>query len=282
MTAATCAFNPDDHTFNVVSRPTDDALEDLSPKAPHDYGEFKHEYLQWLAAMGKNPHRRRGYADTTLEQISLKTDQIFRWYWDSEGYYALDFKPEDAAEFIEFAVDGADRMRDMIQGLLTYSRIETQGDPFESVDLDSVLAEVRTDLKLQIEKNDAEITAKGLPQVEGDVTQLRQVFQNLLDNAIEYSGDEPPRVHVSAERAGDMWEVSVRDEGIGIAPDDYDRVFEVFQSLHPNSDRSGTGIGLALCERIVERHGGEIQLESEPGQGTTFSFTLPVTEEPGN
>ncbi|WP_436345215.1 sensor histidine kinase [Natronorubrum sp. FCH18a] len=197
-----------------------------------------------------------------------------------EDRYA-DELDEDGHEFLEFAVNGAERMRNMIDGLLEYSRIETQGDPFEPVDLNSVLTEIQTDLKLLIEKNDAEITAEDLPQVKGDVDQLRQVFQNLLDNAIEYSGDEPPRVYVSAERDGNMWEVSVRDEGIGISPDDTDRIFEVFQRLHTNSDHSGTGIGLALCERIVERHGGEIWVESEPGQGTTFLFTLPVTDEPG-
>lgn len=101
MTAATSSFDPDEHTFNVVTRPTRDALEDLSPKAPRDYREFKHDYLTWLSAMGKNPHRRRGYADTTLEQISLKTDQIFRWYWDAEGYYALDFGPDDATALMK-------------------------------------------------------------------------------------------------------------------------------------------------------------------------------------
>ncbi|SEV94925.1 sensor histidine kinase [Natrinema salifodinae] len=198
-----------------------------------------------------------------------------------EDRYA-DELDEDGHEFLEFAVDGAERMRNMIQGLLEYSRVETQGDPFEPVDLDSVLTEVQTDLKLPIEKTDAEITVADLPRVEGDADQLRQVFQNLLDNAIEYSGDEPPRVYVSAERDGSMWAITVRDEGIGIDPDDTDRIFEVFQSLHTNNEHSGTGIGLALCERIVERHGGEIRVESEPDQGTTFLFTLPATDEPGN
>jgi signal transduction histidine kinase len=186
-------------------------------------------------------------------------------------------------------------MRDMIEGLLEYSRVDTQGDPFEAVDLDAVFEDVRRDLRVKIEDSDADISADDLPRVYGDAGQLNQVLQNLLSNAIEYSGDEPPRIHVSAERReargasdrsntatetdGAEWIVSVRDEGIGIDPEDADRVFEVFQHLHGQSEHSGTGIGLALCERIVERHGGDIWVDSEPGEGTRFSFTLPEAGE---
>ncbi|WP_224270678.1 PAS domain-containing protein [Haloprofundus salinisoli] len=182
---------------------------------------------------------------------------------------------EAGREFIEFAVDGADRMRDMIQGLLKYSRVESRGEPFEPVSLDDVLANVRTDLQVKIAETDAEITSESLPHVEGDQGQLRQLFQNLLDNAFEYSGDKPARVHVAAEERGQKWAVSVSDEGIGINPDDSERVFEVFQRLHTADEHQGTGIGLALCERIVERHNGNIWVESEPGEGATFWFTLP-------
>jgi light-regulated signal transduction histidine kinase (bacteriophytochrome) len=168
-------------------------------------------------------------------------------------------------------------MREMIDGLLEYSRVETRGDPFEPVDLDTVVESVRADLQVKIVESDAEITTATLPTVEGDREQLRQVFQNLLENAVEYSGDEPPVVHVDARRDGDEWVVSVADEGIGIAPEDADRVFEVFQRLHSREQYAGTGIGLALCERIVERHDGEIWVESEPGEGSTFYVTLPAT-----
>ncbi|RKD98350.1 ATP-binding protein [Halopiger aswanensis] len=192
-----------------------------------------------------------------------------------ERRYADDLD-DDAEEFIDFAVDGAERMREMIDGLLEYSRVETQGDPLEPVDLNDLLADVREDLRVRIEESDADIEAEDLPRVDGDASQLRQVFQNLLTNAIQYSGDDPPRVRVSAERAGDRWEVSVRDEGVGIDPDDQDRIFEVFQRLHSREDHPGTGIGLSLCRRIVERHGGEIRVDSEPDEGTTFSFTLPA------
>jgi signal transduction histidine kinase len=112
------------------------------------------------------------------------------------------------------------------------------------------------------------------PTVEGDRSQLRQVFQNLLENAIEYCGDDPPRVHVSTDRAGAEYTLSVTDEGIGIAPGDQDRVFDIFQRLHTREEHAGTGIGLTLCKRIVERHGGEIWVESEPDEGSTFSFSL--------
>ncbi|WP_207588113.1 ATP-binding protein [Halomontanus rarus] len=189
---------------------------------------------------------------------------------------------EDGTEFIEFAVDGADRMRGMIDGLLEYSRVETQGDPFDAVDLDAVLEDVLTDLQFKIEDTDTEVTREPLPTVEGDPRQLQQLFQNLVSNAIDYSGDEPPRIHVSAEQAGDEWTISVHDEGIGIDPDDADRIFGIFQRLHSVEERPGSGIGLALCERIVERHDGDIWVDSEPGTGSTFSFTLSACAEPAS
>ncbi|WP_436346950.1 PAS domain-containing sensor histidine kinase [Natronorubrum sp. FCH18a] len=191
-----------------------------------------------------------------------------------ESRYA-DNLDSDAEEFIAYAVDGAERMRDMIEGLLEYSRVDSQGKPFEPVDLDALLEDVLTDLQVMIDRHDAEITAESLPEVPGDASQFRQLFQNLLSNAIEYSGDEPPRIHVETERTGRNWTISVRDEGIGIDPTDSERVFQVFQRLHSRDEYDGTGIGLALCRRIVERHGGEIWVESEPGEGSTFSFTLP-------
>ncbi|MFA9415369.1 ATP-binding protein [Natrinema sp. HArc-T2] len=203
-----------------------------------------------------------------LRMVSSYLQLIERRYGDE-----LD---DDGQEFLAFAVDGSERMREMIDGLLQYSRVETQGDPFEPVDLEAVLEDVRKNLQMKIDEHGAEITVEDLPRVEGDDGQLRQVFQNLLSNAIEYSGEQSPRVHVSAERDGTTWTVSVADNGIGIDPDEQDRIFEVFQRLHSRETHSGTGIGLALCERIIERHGGEIWVDSEPGEGATFSFTLPA------
>ncbi|MXV63543.1 PAS domain-containing protein [Natronorubrum sp. JWXQ-INN-674] len=187
----------------------------------------------------------------------------------------------DGEEFIEYAVDGAERMQEMINGLLAYSRIDTQGDPFEVVDTEAVLEDVLTDLEVRIEETDAEITVESLPAVYGDPDQLRQVFQNLLDNAITYAGEQTPRISVFAEKNGQEWSISVRDRGIGIDPADSDRIFQVFDRLHSIEEYPGTGIGLAVCQRIVERHDGDIRVESEPGEGSTFSVTLPAPPETG-
>ena len=132
------------------------------------------------------------------------------------------------------------------------------------------------DLQFKIEETDAVITRDPLPTVDGDERQLRQLFQNLLTNAIEYSGDGPPRIHVTAEERAEneTWRISVRDDGLGIDPAEADRIFDIFHRLHSVDDHAGSGIGLALCERIVERHGGDIRAESEPGEGSTVSFTL--------
>ena len=197
-----------------------------------------------------------------------------------EQRYA-DVLDEDGEEFLEYAVDGADRMREMIEGLLEYSRVGSRGEPLEPVDLDDVLEDVLADLRIRIRETDAEITVESLPRVLADRSQLQQVFQNLLGNAIEYSGDGPPRITVAADRRNDEYVISVRDAGIGIDPAESDRVFELFGRLHTRDKHEGTGIGLALVERIVERHGGEIWVDSAPGEGATFSFTLPAADEDG-
>ena len=206
-----------------------------------------------------------------LRMVSSYLQLIERRYSDSFD--------EEGHEFLEFAVNGADRMREMIDGLLTYSRVETRGDPFEPVDLGVVVEDVLDDLQFKIEDCSAEITVGALSRVEADASQLRQLFQNLLDNAIQYSGDDPPRVHISAEQSGSNWIISVHDDGIGMDPDETDRIFRVFQRLHTREEYPGTGIGLALCERIVERHNGEIWVESARGEGSTFMFTLPAANE---
>lgn len=186
---------------------------------------------------------------------------------------------EESQEYLEFAVDGAERMRKMIDGLLKYSRVETQGDPFEPIHLNAVLEDALADLQLRISETEAEVTTDELPSVDGDANQLRQVFQNLLSNAITYSGNNPPDVHIGTDRQEEEWVISVTDEGIGIDPDNHERVFTIFDRLHSREEYEGSGIGLALCERIIERHGGEIWVDSKPGEGSTFSFTLPVSSE---
>lgn len=179
---------------------------------------------------------------------------------------------EDADEFIGYAVDGAERMRGMIDDLLTYSRIGTADISFEPVDPNAVLDRVLADLRLTIAEENAEITADSLPTVLGDTQQLAQLFQNLINNAITYSGGANPRIHISATETEGKWRFSVSDNGVGIDETRAEDVFEIFSS---GSGGDGTGIGLAVCKKIIERHGGEIWVESEPGIGSTFYFTLP-------
>ena len=232
------------------------------------------ERRRYARELEASNERLEQFADAVSHDLKEPLRMVSNYLSLIEERYA-DAVDEEGREFLAFAVDGADRMRAMIDGLLAYSRVETRGDPFEPVDLNAVLADVRDDLALRLEETDADLTVEDLPRVEGDPDQLRQVFQNLLDNALEYSGDEPPRIRVGAEPAGTERVVTVSDEGIGIDPDDQERIFGVFQRLHSHEERAGTGIGLALCERIVDRHGGEIRVDSEPGEGATFSVTLP-------
>ena len=182
----------------------------------------------------------------------------------------------DANEFIAFAVDGANRMQRLINDLLTYSRVGTHGKGFESTDCTAVLEQALANLKAAIEQSDAVVTHDPLPTVMADNLQLVQLFQNLIGNAIKFHGEEPPRVHVSAEQKGNEWVFSVRDNGIGIDPRYTERLFILFQRLHTREEYPGTGIGLAICKKIAERHGGRIWVESQPGMGSTFYFTIPI------
>ncbi len=180
----------------------------------------------------------------------------------------------DADVFIGYAVDGANRMQTLIQDLLTYSRVGTRGKAFEPTDCEDVLEQMLTNLKMAIEDSGAMVTHDALPTVMADASQLGQLFQNMIENAIKFRSEESPRIHVSAEQKGAEWLFSVRDNGIGIEPEFFERIFVIFQRLHGRAKYSGTGIGLAVCKKIVERHGGRIWVESEPGNGTTFFFTI--------
>ncbi len=182
----------------------------------------------------------------------------------------------DADEFIEYAVDGARRMQALINDLLAYSRVGTRGQEFEPTDANAVFDQVVTDLGAAIEEAQAVVTRDDLPTVVVDPSQFGQLLQNLLSNAIKFRGERPPRVHVSARLEDDAWLFSVSDNGIGIAPEYTDRIFVIFQRLHSRAQYPGTGIGLAICKKIVERHGGRIWVESTPGEGSTFYFTLPL------
>ena len=188
-----------------------------------------------------------------------------------------------ANEFIEFAVDGAERMQHFINDLLHYSRVGTQRRAFERVELGAVFETALKNLTVSIQETGASVAADLLPAVRGDERQLLQVFQNLIGNAIKFhKPGEPPRVRVSAQREqsedGPCWRIDVADNGIGIDPQFFDRVFAIFQRLHSREEYSGTGIGLAICKKIVERHGGRIWVTSGGGSGSVFSFTLPADD----
>jgi len=186
----------------------------------------------------------------------------------------------DADDFIGFAVDGAARMKALINDLLTFSRVGTHGKPFESTNCTLVVERAIANLKIAIEESQTTLTCDPLPEVMGDVTQLTQMFQNLISNAIKFRGTNSPVIHVGAKAQARDWLFFVQDNGIGIEPDYAEQIFVIFQRLHSRKDYSGTGIGLAVCKKIVERHGGRIWVESELGNGSTFYFTLPKKGEP--
>ena len=189
---------------------------------------------------------------------------------------------ESADRFIGYAVDGANRMKGLIDGLLAFSRVGTQGEPFEPTDCNLVLEQVIYDLEESIEDSGAAVSQDRLPTVNADRIQLSQVFQNLISNALKFSGEVAPSVHISAKQAPDEWVLSVQDNGIGIAKRHYERIFKMFQRLHHRSEYEGSGIGLALCHKIVQRHGGRIWVESEVGEGATFYFSIPMTVMEGS
>jgi PAS domain S-box-containing protein len=181
----------------------------------------------------------------------------------------------DADEFIKYAVDGANRMRSLIDDLLSYSRVNRRGNPFRPTESELALDVAIKNLQMSIEENGVVVTHDQLPEVMADEGQLVQLLQNLIGNAIKFHAKEPPCVHVSAKNLQEKeYLFSVQDNGIGIDPQYFDRLFKIFQRLHTKEEYPGTGIGLALCKRIVERHGGSIWLESQPGKGTTIYFTL--------
>jgi PAS domain S-box-containing protein len=208
------------------------------------------------------------------------------------GFLSLLVKKEsgnldaDSQKYINHAVEGAHRMRALVNDLLTYARVESRGTEFEPVQLSKVLERVKSDLSVQIEENGALIDSDQLPTVTGDPTQLAQLFQNLIGNAIKFRSSQAPSVRIKCNRQRCDWLFSVQDNGRGFDMEHAERIFVIFQRLQGRESASGTGIGLALCKKIVERHNGKIWVESKPDQGSTFFFTLPQsngdTKEDGN
>ena len=186
----------------------------------------------------------------------------------------------DGKKFIAFAVDGAKRMQALIQDLLCLSRIQSRARPGELTDCAKVFRDVMTDLQFAIAEADATITCDTLPVLMADSIQMGQLLQNLVANALKFRSRDPVRIHVGAVRGENEWEFSASDNSIGIEPQFFDRIFGIFQRLHSGNEFTGTGIGLAICKKIVERHGGRIWLESKPGQGSKFFFTIPDKKPP--
>lgn len=203
-----------------------------------------------------------------LRMVGIYT-QLF-----TRRYHHLD---ADAEECIGYVLEGVQRMQLLIEDLLAYSRVGTRGQAFAPTDCQATVSRVLANLQAAIQEAGGVVTFDPLPTVMSDVVQLTQVFQNLIGNAIKFHRkDEPPRVHLSVVRKGAEWVFAVRDNGIGIDPKYADRIFVIFQRLHTRAEYPGTGIGLAICKKIVERHGGRMWLDSRPGDGTTFYFTIPA------
>ena len=186
----------------------------------------------------------------------------------------------DAQEFMHYIVDGAARMKQLIEDLLAYSRVGTKGKEFKPVSIETPLKKAIGNLRAAIEESSAAVTWDPLPTVDVDEMQLAQLFQNLMGNALKFRGQGVPRIHVSAEEKAGEWHLTIADNGIGIEPQYFERIFMLFQRLHAMGEYPGTGIGLAICKKVAERHGGRIWVTSTPGAGSTFHFTLPKKEFP--
>lgn len=248
----------------------------------------------------RTEQKLKRFADTLERRVAERTEKLERSNRDLEefayvashdlqeplrmitGYLQLISKryrgkmDKDADEFIDYAVDGAKRMNGMINDLLSYSRVKRKGRPLKSTRCSEVIQKVLSNLSLTIRESGAEITSDALPTVRADETQLAQVFQNLISNAIKFRDERPLKIHIGVEEQDEEWVFSVSDNGIGIEPQYRERIFAIFQRLHGTGKYPGTGIGLAVCKRIVERHGGRIWAESDYGKGATFYFTIPA------
>jgi len=183
---------------------------------------------------------------------------------------------ENADKFLGYATEGAMRMQVLIQDLLSFSRVGRNGFKCVSVDCNAVVDEILQSLATAIQESGAVVNHAALPTVWVDRTQVTQIFQNLIANAVKFRGKEPPVISVRAEKANQQWLFEVSDNGIGVAPENAENIFVIFQRLHTRAEYAGNGIGLAICKKIIERYGGKIWIESQPGSGSTFKFTLPA------
>jgi len=231
------------------------------------------EIRQRVAELTRSNQELEQFAYVTSHDLSEPLRMVASYTQLLSRRYADKFD-DDGREFIKYAVDGAQRMKQLIDDLLMYSRAGRSKVPMRHIRLDRTLDDALANLANAIERNGATIERGPLPELVCEKAGLTQVFQNLVGNAIKFRGDAAPVVRISAVEDEHFWTISVADNGIGIAPEYFQRIFIIFQRLHARTKYEGTGIGLSICKKIVERHGGQITVTSEPGQGTTFSFTL--------
>jgi PAS domain S-box-containing protein len=224
-------------------------------------------------------------SNAELEQfayaVSHDLQEPLRTVTGATQILARDYAPElnsESRQWLGFAMDGSKRMQEMLDGLLNYARLRAERRPFELVDCERVYQAAVANLSMAIAESGAELNHGPLPLVLGDSVQLTQLFQNLLGNAIKFRRQVPPKVHVSAQQQNRAWRVAVRDNGIGIDAKHFGRLFSLFHRLHTREQYSGTGIGLAICTKIVELHGGEMGVDSTPGEGSSFFFTIPMVD----
>jgi PAS domain S-box-containing protein len=234
------------------------------------------ELEQRAAELARSNHDLEQFAYVTSHDLSepLRMIASYTQLLDRRYRHLLD---EDGKDFMRFIVEGAHRMRQLIDDLLMYSRIARGGSKIEHHSLDEPLDRALANLSHAVREACAVIERPdSLPVVPCNPSAIAQLFQNLIGNALKFRGDEPMALRIRAERDGAMWHISVSDNGIGIAPEYFERIFVIFQRLHPRDRYEGTGIGLAICKKVVERHGGRIWVESAPGKGACFHFTLPA------
>jgi signal transduction histidine kinase len=256
--------------------------EELEERVRERTRELEHEASQrkrTLAELTRSNRELEQFAYVASHDLREPLRKVRVYLQLLERRYKEQLNTE-GRQFIGYAVSAAERMQALVQDLLAYARVGSRGQPFAWVDSTVPFAEALANLETAIRERSAVVTCEALPTVWADATQLVQLFQNLLGNAIKFHGTEAPRVEVKAEQRDGEWYFTVRDNGIGIDPRFVDRLFVLFVRLHSQSEYPGTGIGLAICKKIVERHHGRIGVQSQPGAGATFWFTLPVAGGP--
>jgi len=261
--------------------PPDDALNDMLANVGTQIGLFIERMRAQAEVRRTSANLQRSNAE--LQQFAYITShdlfeplRMIASYLQLLERHSKDELDDRSREFIGFALDGAKRMDALIRDLLAYSRVDARGASLAPSDAQQAFDAAVANLKVAIEESGAVISHEPLPSVRADAVQLTQLFQNLIGNAIKFRGTEPPRIHIGAHRSDSEWIFSIRDNGIGIESKYFERIFVIFQRLHTRQEYAGTGMGLAICKKIVERHGGRIWVESTPGKGATFFLALPV------